>query len=221
MSRKRFEQLPEDRQAKILEVAARRFAKDGFGGTSYNELLAEAGLGKSSAYYYFADKEDLFLTVVQGCYRRFFESIGDLPEPSTPAAFWEVVTEATERGMRFMRQDPTAAALMQGFVREQSALSVLASSAVLSTVEGYYVRMMGAGRALGVIRKDIPEKLLLHVAQSVSAAFDQWFILHGQEATPAQLRKLAAQSTDMMRRLLEPSPATAPAKSKRAKAMKR
>jgi AcrR family transcriptional regulator len=204
MSRKRFEQLPEARREEILGTAARAFAKDGFGGTSYNSLLAELGLGKSSAYYYFADKEDLFLTAVQACYQRFFESIGDLPRPGSPEAFWQLIADATERGMQFMLEDPTSAALMQSFVREQRGLGVLASSQVLDSVERYYVELLELGRSLGAVRKDLPQQLLLDVARALSAAFDQWFIAHGQGLTPAKVRKLAGQFSDMTRRLLQP-----------------
>jgi len=219
MSRKRFEQLPDERRAKILAVAARTFAENGFAGTSYNLLLVEAGLGKGSAYYYFADKEDLFLTVVQACYRRFFESIGDLPSPSTPDGFWKLVAEVAERGMRFMRKDPTSAALMQCFVREQRTLGVLASSALHDSVEGYYAELIGLGRTLGAVRHDLPEQLLLDVARAVSTAFDQWFITQGQHATAARMRQLAEQFADLTRRLLEPATAERPRKAgvKRAK----
>lgn len=216
MSRRRFEQLPVERQAQILEVAARTFAKYGFSGTSYNLLLAEAGLGKGSAYYYFADKEDLFLLVVQVCYRRFFESIGDLPKPLTPGEYWTLVADVAERGMHFMRKDPISAALMQCFVREQRALGVLGSSALQDDVEGYYVHLLGLGRTLGAVRKDLPQQLLLDVARAISTAFDQWFIAHGQQATPSKMRKLASQFADMTRRLLEPPAGAPPANSKRA-----
>lgn len=216
MSRKRFEQLPQERQTLILDVAARTFAKNGFGGTSYNSLLAEVGLGKGSAYYYFADKEDLFLTVVQACYQRFFASIADLPTPSTPGEYWDSVAETAERGMRFLREDPTSAALMLCFVREQRSLGVLASAALHASVEGYYTQMLELGRELGAIRRDIPELLLREVARAVSMAFDQWFVAHGAEATPAQMRKLAAQFADMNRRLFAPTPVVPSPKAPRA-----
>lgn len=204
MSRKRFEQLPPERQDQILEVAARAFAQHGFAGTSYNALLAELGLGKGSAYYYFADKEDLFLTVVQSCYRRFFDGIGELPTPATVDAYWATVAETAARGMRFMRQDPVTAAVVHCFLREQRALDVLASAALQETVNGYYSRMLELGQTLGTVRRDVPAALLLNMSRAASMAFDQWFVAHATETTAHQIRKLAQQFAEMMRGLLAP-----------------
>lgn len=220
MARKRFEQLPQERQAKILEVAARRFAENGFQGTSYNHLLAEAGLGKSVAYYYFADKQDLFLTVVQACYQRFFASVGDLPPPTSADDFWLLIAGMTKRGMRFMRSDPMSAALMQCFVREQQTLGVLASSSLHDSVEEYYTKLIRLGRKLGAVRTDLPDQLLLDVSRALSSAFDRWFVGHGQSLSDTQMDKLATQFTDLTRRALEPRVAQSrarPTTARRAK----
>ena len=42
------------------EVAAREFGEHGFEGASLNHILAEAGVSKGAAYYYFEGKADLF-----------------------------------------------------------------------------------------------------------------------------------------------------------------
>ena len=64
MARHRFERLPAERKEAILRTAAAEFAENGFHGTSYNQLLERLEFGKSSAYYYFDDKRDLFLTAL-------------------------------------------------------------------------------------------------------------------------------------------------------------
>jgi AcrR family transcriptional regulator len=49
----------------ILESARRLFAQFGPKKTTIDEIAQEAGVGKGTIYYYFNDKEDIFLKVVQ------------------------------------------------------------------------------------------------------------------------------------------------------------
>jgi AcrR family transcriptional regulator len=44
-------------------------------GASLNRILEQAGISKGSAYYYFDDKADVFLTVVQRYLLEIAESI--------------------------------------------------------------------------------------------------------------------------------------------------
>jgi TetR/AcrR family transcriptional repressor of nem operon len=46
---------------RILETAAAAFARDGYGGTSLNELVRASGLTKGAFYFHFASKEELAL----------------------------------------------------------------------------------------------------------------------------------------------------------------
>jgi AcrR family transcriptional regulator len=214
---RRFEQLPVERQREILRIAALEFAKHGFHGTSYNRLLERAGIGKSSAYYYFEDKQDLFLTIVARCYEEFFQVVQQLPLPTSANAFWAYVEELHLRGLEFMQVDPTAAAVMQAFSLERSQLDLLRSPKLLQTLEGSYARLIQAGQALGVVRTDLPMELILASSTALSAACDQWFVQHAKAAKPAELRRIAHDFADLSRRLLQPAPAAKATRSRRKK----
>src|SRR5918995_3975740 len=49
---------------RLLEIAVRRFAADGFRRTSVSDIAREAGLTPAAAYAYFAGKESLFQAAV-------------------------------------------------------------------------------------------------------------------------------------------------------------
>ncbi len=51
-------------RAALLEHAVRRFARDGFRGTSVAEVSRDAGLTPAAAYAYFESKEALFEAAV-------------------------------------------------------------------------------------------------------------------------------------------------------------
>ena len=59
---------PERTRARILEAATREFARFGLGGARVERIAAGAGANKRMLYYYFGDKEGLFLAVLEHTY---------------------------------------------------------------------------------------------------------------------------------------------------------
>ncbi len=49
---------------RIIEVATKLFATQGYGSTSVREVVEAVGVTKPTLYYYFGSKEGLFLAVV-------------------------------------------------------------------------------------------------------------------------------------------------------------
>lgn len=54
-----------DKQDLILNAAQARFDHFGLGKTTMNEIAADIGMSKASLYYYYPDKEHLFLAVIR------------------------------------------------------------------------------------------------------------------------------------------------------------
>ena len=183
MARRRFERLPEDRQDAILRAAAAEFAENGFHGTSYNQLLERLEIGKSSAYYYFDDKRDLFLTALERCYSTFFASVLAVEPPDDASGFWRFVEEGSLRGFEFMLADPVAASLMQCLQRERELLGELGSSELVQAMDGFYGAMLSQGQELGAVRKDVPPDLLVALVRDIAMTFDRWFVTARADAT--------------------------------------
>src|SRR6266705_302522 len=57
-------------RAAILEAATEEFARHGLGGARVDRISASAGANKRMLYYYFGDKEGLFLAVLEAAYAR-------------------------------------------------------------------------------------------------------------------------------------------------------
>jgi AcrR family transcriptional regulator len=204
LARGRFKDLPIQRREEILRLAAAEFAATGFQGTSYNQLLERLQLGKSSAYYYFDDKRDLFLTVIERCYASYFEAVTALPRPKTAAEFWQFVEKCSVEGFELMLREPSVAGLMQCLERERGLLGELASDRVLNAQSEFYQSMIEEGQQLGAVRRDLPVKLLADAARSLSITFDRWFIVEHRNSDFVGAAALAAQYTVLARRLCEP-----------------
>ncbi len=60
------QQASEDLLRHILQVARDLFVKNGFAGTSLDQVASISGSGKQTIYRHFASKESLFLAVIRG-----------------------------------------------------------------------------------------------------------------------------------------------------------
>jgi len=59
---------PERTRQKILDAATAEFARYGLGGARVDRIAARAGANKRMLYYYFRDKDNLFLAALEGRY---------------------------------------------------------------------------------------------------------------------------------------------------------
>ena len=59
---------PERTRRKILDAATEEFARYGLGGARVDRIAARAGANKRMLYYYFRDKDNLFLAALEGRY---------------------------------------------------------------------------------------------------------------------------------------------------------
>ena len=61
---------PARNQGRILKAAVAEFARHGLGGARVDRIAARAGANKRMLYYYFGNKDDLFLAVLEDSYAR-------------------------------------------------------------------------------------------------------------------------------------------------------
>ena len=59
---------PEKNRGRILAAALAEFARHGLGGARVDRIAARAGANKRMLYYYYGNKEDLFLAVLESRY---------------------------------------------------------------------------------------------------------------------------------------------------------
>jgi AcrR family transcriptional regulator len=71
-------QDPAGTRQNILEVASQEFARNGFSGARVDEIAAKTRSSKRMIYYYFGDKERLYLSALENAYREVRQGEGKL-----------------------------------------------------------------------------------------------------------------------------------------------
>jgi len=157
----RFERLPPERRAELLAVAQRHLARDGRSGASYNQIIADAGLSKTSAYLYFDGREDLVRAVVSVVVARLEAVLGGWQPVTSEEAFWSQLSAQS-------------AALRSYLATHAEDLAVLS---MLEPGEWPHAQVwleatLENGRAVGVVRGDVPAPVMASVTRAVFTALD-------------------------------------------------
>jgi len=74
---------------RIRAMAARLFKSNGYGSTTIDALMAEAGLTRGGFYAHFSGKEDLFADIIQSS----FDRLPDEPDPLRKVFTWYMSQE--------------------------------------------------------------------------------------------------------------------------------
>jgi len=90
-------------EARILEAAEHVFAKHGFRGATTAMIAAKAGVTKPNIYYYFRNKEALYLKLLEGVLAVWADSLNVIDENKSPE---ECLRLYVKRKMAFSRTRP-------------------------------------------------------------------------------------------------------------------
>ena len=78
------QQDPEGTRRNILEIASEEFALNGLSGARIDEIAARTRSSKRMIYYYFGDKEGLYLAALENAYRLVREGEAELDTDGLP-----------------------------------------------------------------------------------------------------------------------------------------
>jgi len=156
---------PEQTRGRILEAAKAEFARVGLGGARVDRIAQEAGANKRMLYYYFGNKEDLFLAVLEAAYEhiRSAEKGLHLDEVEPQEAIRRLVTFT----WTYYLEHPEFLNLLNSENLHQARH--LKESAKVRTMHSPFIAMIGQilerGAAAGTFRQGVdPIQLYISIA---------------------------------------------------------
>ncbi len=201
----RFEKLDESRKKAILAAAAIEFGELGFEAASYNRIIERAGISKGAMYYYFADKDDLYRTVLDAAIRVWFEQVAFPFEAPDAESFWRACEAIYERTLRFVFEDPESAALCLSISQARARFEGHPMLLDLNQrMLEWTQHIVQEGQRVGAVRTDLPPTLLVHVGLSLMDAGDRWLASHWNEITPDEVESTAKMMVSLFRRVGAP-----------------
>ena len=207
MSRRRFENLDAERQRRLFESAAEEFGEKGYDGASLNRIIERSGMSKSSLYYYFDDKADLFTTLLERALDFVFRQMGGFdPAGMTADSYWDDLEALYGRAFGVFGNNPWLVSFGRIFYRlRDSAGHRAGRGRIFEAARAWVGKVVARGQALGVVRTDLPEALLIDCAMGLLEALDRWGVAHWEDIDRDAWPGTASLHIDLLRRLLAPA----------------
>jgi len=202
MPRPRFEKLDAKRRHQILDAAAEAFAQDGLHGTSLNQLLSKTNITKGLFYYYFDDKMDLYMTLLNKAIQHFEVVFDKHPavDDLSISNFWDCLESSYQDLFVFSVSHPTTV----GIVKTLTDLppEEIAHLKVEARCLDWLQRYLERGQALGMIRDDLPMEVLTQLTAAVDTSMGEWLFANWGDDLET-LKAMTPKIITMYRRILE------------------
>ncbi len=213
----RLEKLDAERQRRLFESAAAEFAAHGFDGASLNRILEKSGMSKSSLYYYFDDKADLFTTLIERSMAVLFREIGGFdPQALTAETFWDTFEELYRRAIVVVGKNAWLVQFGGMFYRLRGDPGKgSATGRIFQAARNWVTIIIERGQALGEVRTDLPQSLLIDSTMSLLESLDRWVVAHWSELAADAKESMPRTHIALFRRLLSAEAARAVSDNRR------
>ena len=145
-----IEEHKELTRVQILDAAQDLFSEHGYQETSLGDIAAAVGIGRTTLYEYFKDKEDLLASLVDETLPQVFQEMAEQADPD--ATFLDQLSDLTVRLTEWVVTDPTLGLLLH---REVPRLSDTTQDRIRVAHEGLskeYARIYKGGVMGGEMR---------------------------------------------------------------------
>lgn len=154
-----------ERRQQLLDCAATLFAERGYANTRVADICTAAGVAKGLFYWYFENKEELFVDLVRLMRLRLRRAQADAIDPDAPALVR--LRQGTEASVRFMVQNTAFFALLEHEGSSPSFATLLGEGREVHLSDT--AAMIAEAQQLGeIIDGDDPAVLALGVVGAVA-----------------------------------------------------
>ncbi len=187
---------------RLFVAATEAFAQQGYERASLNAILAAAGMGKSSFFYYFLDKEDLFASVLEAALMRIAKAAGPVALPTKPKHFWQAAAETIERWERAVDAEPGFVGLLHAWqpMRRTASPRLLH---VMDEAQNAYRTLLIRGVELGQVRSDLSIETMMALIDAIDLVLDDDFH-RNPPPDAAALENHRFRVMDLVRRAITP-----------------
>ena len=179
----RYESIDESLKTRILDVSKGEFGAHGYEGASYNKIIQKIGISKGSMYYYFENKEDLFVTCFLDEARLAgmlsFE-MNKLSEVVDHDVYWDSIKMISSQQWNDVLHHPLFMSLMRQLVSlgsDHPIFRKLNAECEGLSEYGELMSLLEHGVQIGAIRDDVPLNVLIRM----NTEYEVWLLQEMQE----------------------------------------
>ena len=154
MPKSTFFNLSEEKKKRIFDAAVQEFSTRRFSEASINQIVKNAGIPRGSFYQYFADKEDIYLYMVEKVSQDIHEIIGAF---NPDASFFENIMQRAEGTIKVgkMRSEYTKIGALTVIDNSEFILQLLRAS------NKKYIEIIERDKQRGLIKMEIDSEVVI------------------------------------------------------------
>ena len=207
----RFDHLDAEQKARMLAAAQSEFAEHGYEKASLTRIATAAGISKGTLYYYFADRDDLYATIVLQLVETVASTVTSGFAPRRAEEFWPALEALCRAGFELAKAHPVEVRALRSFQVSLRRNPSPVFEPILRLMTAQLRGIVETGRRLGCVRKDISVDVLVQFLQAADEVLDR--SLYDALEEERSLARHAALAFDTFRRLME-SQGEAPQKNR-------
>jgi len=205
MPNARFTRLETAKKEAILEAAMEEFATYDYELASINRIIEKADLTKGSLYYYFDNKEDIYITAINEDINRWWEFLGNPLRIFANKDFWQAVTTFIELRLEYVYKFPHSLGLMRGML---TIIDKEQGSAILNKIVNKNAKRFNTFLKIGYqkreIRTDLPFDLLSSLFFAVFFAMLKWKINKTPDLKIVEAKEFSEKMINVFKRVFKP-----------------
>ncbi|QOX64950.1 TetR/AcrR family transcriptional regulator [Anoxybacterium hadale] len=174
-----------DRKQELLDAALTEFIEYSYGEASLNNIIKNAGISKGTFYYHFADKQALYLSLIQGTVdakmefleRRLKDYVHD-----DDMNIFETLKLQARFGIEFAIEKPKYYLLGMMFLKEKGNKIYDAVMDMLdNTTESYYDSLIEKAMSRGDLREGLSPAYIKRMLTYLLYHYDEIFDIKREE----------------------------------------
>lgn len=158
----KFLNLPEEKQATIIDAALAVFGTNGYKKASVSDIAAAAGISKAMIFHYFGTKKDLYLYLISYCGDLIMKEVDDKFD-ITLTDFFDRILLASDIKISVLRKHPATITFLTGvyFERDEEVKDDI--KAVLSNYEDFRSKIAFDGMDTSRFKEGIDPQLVMKI----------------------------------------------------------
>lgn len=190
-----FFNLPEEKRQRILDLAIDEFAENDYAVASISRLVANAGIAKGSFYQYFADKQDLYLYLIQLAMDEKKAFFAGMVMPDPDASIFELMRWLFRYGLDFEFSNPKLAQIGYRAVYGDAPLPAETADLLRGGMASFYQPLVAKGVAAGDIDPALDENLVAFMLNALTTQLGD-YLLQRLQVAPETLAVDGVRSFD-------------------------
>ncbi len=181
-----FFNLPEEKRERILALAIDEFAENDYTSASISRLVAHAGIAKGSFYQYFADKQDLYLYLLQLAVDEKQAFFAGVNMPDEDASIFELMRWLFRYGLDFEFSNPKLSQIGYRAVYGDAPLPAETAELLRGGMASFYQPLVAKGMAQGDIDPTLDPDLVAFMLNAITTQLGD-YLLQRLEVSPESL----------------------------------